>query len=255
MIIGAALVLALVAFLGNVMYLKNVKDDAYGDAQLVQVFVVKKAIPKGTTGEVAISQDYVRSGEIPNEYHPVNAITKLDDLKQKVSIADLSPGQVVVTGQFVDPSVAQVTFAQRVPAGQVAISVSVDQVRGVAGLLLPGDKVNMLVVDSSDDNRPNVSVMYQNVNILAIGTKPAPTVGDTSEATTKTTAAATTGDTGLITFAVPLDAAQRIAYVGSALKDTSLYLTLVPPENQPLNPAPGKIDTYTGGLLTPYDKK
>ena len=66
-------------------------------------------------------------------------------IRGKVALTKLSAGQIVVDGMFVEPRVAQVTAAQRIPAGQVAVTVSVDQVAGVAGLLVPGDKVNIMV--------------------------------------------------------------------------------------------------------------
>ncbi len=254
LIIVAALILAALAFLGNVLYLKGAQDRANKNAQTVQVSVVKKAIPKGLTGDQALSQEYIRAGEIPLEFRPGSAITDPNDIKNKVAITDLSPGQVLVDGQFVNPNVAQVTFAQRVPAGQVALSVSVDQVHGVAGLLVPGDKVNILVstTDPADEKKKGLTVMYQNVNILAIGATAAPQVGDTTQTKSSTSAA---GDSGLITFAVPLDAAQRIALAASgADSGSSIYLTLVPPDNTAADkPAPVTVQNVFDNLpLTPY---
>ena len=252
-----AVVLAIAAFLGVVLYANSVRTSAYGDAKLVKVFVVKKEIPKGLAGEQAISQEYVRSGDIPQQYRPGSAISNLEDIKNKVAITNLSAGQVVVTGQFVDPNVAQVTFAQRVPAGQVALTVSVDQIHGVAGLLLPGDKVNMMTVrNESATNKDNkvVSTLYQNVSILAIGTKTAPQAGDTTSDASNTNAS--TGDSGLITFSVPMEAAERIALSASGGPDGSyvLYLALVPPDNTPI-PAPvviGPSNMLSDTNLTPY---
>ena len=42
---------------------------------------------------------------------------------------------------FVDPADGLVTLLARIPDDQVAITISVDQVRGVAGLIVPGDLV------------------------------------------------------------------------------------------------------------------
>ncbi len=248
MIIVAALALAAVAFIGNVLYLNKVKEAAYDDAQLVKVYVVKQPIPKGLAGEQAISQDYVRVGEMPQEYRPGSAVSNIDDIKNKVAINALSPGQVVVDGQFVDPNVAQVTFAQQVPAGQVAISISVDQVHGVAGLLLPGDKVNILVstTDRNDEKRKIMNVMYQNVNILAIGTKTAPQAGAVAKEESETATQTTAADSGLITFSVPLEAAQRIALAHTGADGgSSIYLALVSPDNTPVDPRPAPVDSYS----------
>src|SRR5207237_1543476 len=102
-------------------------------------------------------------------------------------------------------------------AGQVAISIQVDQIHGVANLIVPGDKVNILAA-APDGER----FLFQNVNVIAIGSTPAPQPGET----TATTAAPATS-AGLMTFAVPPAAAAKISVA------QGIYLTLVPPDNQP----------------------
>lgn len=252
LLITVALVLAAIAFIGNVYYLNSAQQRAYDDAKLVQVFVVKKKVAKGVPGEIAISQDLVGTGKIPQQFRPGSSVAKLDDIKGKVAINDLSPGQVLVDGQFVDQSVAQVTNAQRVPAGQVAITISVDRIHGVAGLLLPGDKVNMLVSEK-DGEDTRVQTLYQNANILAIGSKAAAQAGETTDAKTNAATQASS-DAGLITFALPLEAAQRVALIQSAQDKFTFYLTLVQPDNQPVA-KPDSVDTggvFDGTGSSPY---
>jgi pilus assembly protein CpaB len=137
---------------------------------------------------------------------------------------------------FVEPRVAQVTAAQRVPAGNVAVTVSTDQVHGVAGLLVPGDKVNVMV--NIDDVQ---HVLLQNVPILFIGSQGAPQAGDTGEVTNP--------GSDLITFAVPQLDATRIAYASS--QPGGLYLALVPPDNQPVQAPPINKGNLFTGPLTP----
>jgi hypothetical protein len=106
----------------------------------------------------------------------------------------------------------------------------------VANLVVPGDKVNMLAT-APDGER----FLFQNVNVIAIGSTPAPQPGET---TATTTAASNTS--GLLTFAVPPLAAAKIALA----KD--LYLTLVPPDNQPVAVPPVNQNNLFQGPLTPY---
>lgn len=54
---------------------------------------------------------------------------------------------------------------------------------------------------------------------------------------------------GLITFAVPAEAASRIAY--AATQGGGLYLTLVPSDNQPAPVAPINGGNLFTGALTP----
>src|SRR5205807_10233070 len=114
------------------------------------------------------------------------------------------PGQVVVEGQFVDQRLAASTFAQRIPNGQVAVSVEVDKIRGVAHMLTPGDKVNILVTMPPEGER----TMLQNVDVLAVGTTIAPKLGDqVPAASSPATGAQPDEAAGLVTFAVPPAAA------------------------------------------------
>lgn len=257
-IIVAALILAVLAFVGNVMYLQGVQERAYDNAKLVKVHVVKKEIPKGLTGDQAISQEYVGTSEIPQEFYPATAIKDIADIKSKVAVNIIPVGAVVLNGTFVPANQAQVTTAQQVSPGNVAITVSVDQVHGVAGLLMPGDKVNLIVMatDRGDNAKGTAQVLYQNVRILAIGAKTAPQAGDTSSQQNKN--AAPDAGSGLITFEVPIEAAQRIALASTgAAGGSSLYLTLVPPNNDPVVGL-SKIttdDLFNGIPLTPYDNQ
>lgn len=234
-ILIVAVVVAVVAAGAIYSYLSSVQDRAYNNAKLVKVYRVDKDIKKGLPGEQAIDQEYVKSGDIPQKYRPTTALTDINAIRGKVALNDLSAGQIVVDGMFVEPRVAQVSFAQRIPPGQVAVTIQVDQVHGVANLVVPGDQVNILA-SAPDGER----YLFQNVNVLAIGSTPAPQPGDT----TATTPAAVGG--GMITFAVPPLAAAKISIA------SGVYLTLVPPGNQPVPVPPVNPNTIFSGPLTPY---
>lgn len=234
MVIGAVLVAAIAAF-ANYAYLGSVQDRAYGKAERLKVFVVDKLIPKGLPGERAVQEEFVKADEMPREFRPGTAITDVASLRAKVALTNLAPGQVVVDGMFVNPIDAQITFSQRIPAGHVAITIQVDQVRGVAGLLVPGDQVNILVKDSAGAER----YLFQNAPIIAIGTSAAPQAGDS--------AAAVNPGSGLVTFAVTPEAAAKIAL--ASVND--VYLTLVPKDNQPAQVPPASPDSLFQGPLVP----
>jgi pilus assembly protein CpaB len=252
-LVAVAIVLALLTGVGSMYYLNSVQQRAYDGAELVEVWTIKEAVSRGVPGEIALEQDLIAKDQIPTEYRPATAVTDIDSIRDNVAITDLAPGQVVVEGQFVPQEVAQTTNAQRVPEGEVAVSISVDKVHGVAGLPLPGDKVNLMVAESLEEGA-RVETLYQNVNILAIGTKTAKAPGESStdEGETADEGAA---DTGLVTFTVPLEAAQRIALVQSYPEQFTFYLTLVNPDNEVEEPKPGPIEStgvFSGAPVTPY---
>ena len=244
LILIVALAIGTVAAVSSVLYLNSVQSRANGNAKLVRVYKVSGPIPKGTTGDVAIGRNLVVASSIPQKFFPQTAVTDLTEIKGKVAPLDLAPGQILVDNQFVEPSVAHTSFSTtNVPSGQVAITISIDQVRGVAGLVVPGDKVDLMGV-FTPTNSPNTYAhfFYQNVNVIAIGSVAAPTAGNTAPA-------ANPGG-GLYTFAVPPDAAERIVL---ASQKNSIYLALVPPDNAPTAIQPvqdNTIDQASG--LTPY---
>lgn len=248
------LVLALAALIGVIAaflvwrYVDDVEQRAYDDARLVEVFKVVKDVPKGLPGEQALSEGYVKKDTIPAEYRPGNALTKRDAIRGKVALTDLSAGQPLVDGQFVDPRIAQVTFAQRIPAGQVAITMAISGEDAVGSLLVPGDRVNIIV---TDPNAPDGTkrFLFQNVRVLAIGAVAAPQPGDTEEVGAD--AEGETVDAGLITFAVPPLAAEKLDFVGPE----NMRLVLVPPDNQPQEVPPVNAGNLFDGDLTPYPEE
>ncbi len=152
-ILIAAVLIGAIAAYALYNYVNGVEDRAYQNAKRVQVFVVKQPIAKGTPGDQAVGDKLVQAGQIPQEFRPATAITDTAVLNGKVALTNLVPGQVVVDGMFVDQATAFVTFSERIPVDQVAVTVSVDQVHGVAGLLVPGDKVNLMVVLTRSSQR------------------------------------------------------------------------------------------------------
>ena len=255
-------------------YVNNVKDTAFNNAEQVPVYLVKQAVPRGTPGLEA--QAYITKENIPRKFKPGNAITALEDISGKVAVGDLVPNQVVVNDMFVeasDPSAIS-TFAEKLRRirnqDQTAVTISVDQVHGVAGLVQPGDYVNILIkpaipglsdvtsgagVSSSSSATSGAGAvgaryLYQKVEVLAVGKDALPQAG--SATTTPAAAGTETADSGLITLIVPTEAAQYIVSMDPA----TIYLVLVardykviplpPLTKAPITPGedPSKVTPY-----------
>lgn len=264
MILIAAIAVGLLAAFLVFNYVQGADDRANQDAQRVDVFVIEGDIARGLSGTQAFEQGLIVEDQIPQEFLPPTAITDPADIDGQVALNNLAPNQVLVQGMFVDPADAQVGFSELLEEGRVAVTVSLDQVRGVAGLLVPGDRVNMLVTASQEgDTSPlaqNARYLFQDVEVLAVGTEAAAQPGENITETAEGEEAPVeeeTGDTGLITFSVPPEAAQLIASVPVG----SLYLNLVPEDYEPSplseldiaalledNALPGE----QGDELTPY---
>jgi len=234
-VVIAAVALGVVAATLSYVYLNNAQQRAYHNAKMVKTYVVVKAVPQTLSGTVAINGGYLEQRSLPAEAVPQAAITDLTTIKDKEAAASYSVGQVVVTSMFVSTTAEAGAFSQSIPAGDVAVTISVDQVHGVAGLAVPGDKVDLLITQGTTE-----SALLQNVPVLAIGEQSA-TQGTTSSNGSASTTSAL--NSGFFTFAVkPADAA-RIALAQQ--QSLGIYLLLVPPNN----PVVSIPSVDVGGIL------
>ena len=196
----------------------------------------------------------------------------VDELAGLVAVTDLPSNAPLVTGNFVAPNVVNTGITDRLEEkGLVTVTFSVDQVKGAAYLIEPGDYVNVLSVKSiidevAEENPDNPEAqnvdavdsvstydyvaryVYQRAEVLAIDKALTPDLG---EKASETEGAARNG--GMITLAVPPDAVQTILSVGME----NVYLSLLPPSYEPSELPP--IDYFdsilpgeNGARLTPY---
>jgi pilus assembly protein CpaB len=201
-------------------YVNGVEDRAYQNADRVGVFVVKQPIPANMTGQEALNKRLIVQAQIPREFRPATALVDSSTINAKLAKTDLAVGQVVVDNMFVDKVDATSTWRDRLGTN-VAITVQLDQVKGMAGILQAGDEVTLLVELDGAENPANpaparsVRFLYSNVQVMAINGQGASVAG------------APGGDPvavgGPITFRVPLKAAEKIALAG-----TKMYIALEP---------------------------
>lgn len=258
LILVGAIAIGLVAVLLVVNYVRGIEDRANNNAKRVDVYVAKTDIPRGTGGEIASSDGAVGTAKIPQEFRPASAITTTDEIQNKVALFDIPQNTPIVQDMFVDPAQAQISFRERLKnPDHVAITVSVDQVHGVAGFLVPGDEVNLMVSPPPPEGESGgfqvtARYLYQKVQILAVGQSTLLSPGEQVQTTSTGAAAPAGAGSGMITFNVPPEAAQWIA---SAQTGGGLYMTLVADDYEP-RPLPeikaGSTLPGESGELTPY---
>ncbi len=275
--IAAIAVGALAAF-AIFNYVQGIEDRANEDVQRVQVIKVTQLIPRGMSGREALDLGYLDTdAAIAQEFYPETAVIDIAEIETKIAVSDLAPNQVVVANMFVERDNSLITNARRITSGRVAITISVDNIRGVAGLIVPGDFVNMMAIPggstvcdeaaTGDEGAPPpeaqpgdlsdlvifcspARMVYQAVQVLFVDRSPEPLPGE--QVATEGAEAAPT-NAGLLTLSVPPDAAQRIASVGG----DQWYLTLVPPDYAPaplppFDPTVALLPGEDPAILTPY---
>ncbi len=119
-------------------------------------------------GEV-IHPESLQVIEWPAESPVSGAFSRADDLLGRAVLYPVGPNQPL-TDKLVSAPGAGVGLAGRIPNGMRAIALRSDEVMGVAGFLLPGSHLDVLVtyrMDRSPD--PRTVTVLQNAEVIAAG--------------------------------------------------------------------------------------
>ena len=226
----ASVVLAAIATIAIVSYLRGVEEEVRGEAEPVDVFVAKDTNPAGTIGYSAIAQALIAPETIPRSVAPLDAITSLDEIRGRVAAVPIFPNEVIVNPRFVAPG--QAGGALTIPDRHVAMSVEVDVPPGVAGFVRQGDHVSLiahLLLQAANQQTeiPTSRFVVQDIEVLAVGRR---IVTETEQGQEESTQQ---GEGRLLfTIAVTPAEAERIAFV---INEGSLYFTLLPEGFSPIN--------------------
>jgi Flp pilus assembly protein CpaB len=241
-LIGAIVIGGLAAFL-TMNYVRGVENENAEQNQLVEVLVATGPITKGASADEAIATKLVAPDERRRADLPAAAVSRNAEIAGQVAAVDLSGGEIITSTMFVAETDMTGSKSTSLDKGNVAITISVDEAAGVAGLVQPGDSINILAqvkpADSGDGESSGLQAQgegyglstpsvyaFQDVRVLAVGQS----LGEPVAAGEGGEAASSGGGSGLITVQLPPDQAALLAGVRSA----SLYLTLNRPDYEPV---------------------
>lgn len=150
--------------------------------EMVDVVVAKGDLERGTN----VGPDNMAVRPVPREYVPGSAVTP--DLFANVEGArlavDMRAGEVLLRGTL--EGADEATFAHKVRDGVRAMTVAVDEVNSISGLLQPGDRIDLFFTArpprSGYTQAPETTmVLMQNVMLLATGRQVRPSIGDNGQ--------------------------------------------------------------------------
>jgi pilus assembly protein CpaB len=144
--IAGAIALATVGTVALVAYVQSARDEAEAAEALVDVWVVRSAIAEGVPA--ADIEGSLERTQVPGRIQAEGAVTDLDDLDGLVTSTALLPGEQIVAGRFVTPTVAR---QGDVPAGLLQVTVELDPQRALGGRVRAGDSVAVLLSFSPFD--------------------------------------------------------------------------------------------------------
>ena len=117
----------------------------------------------------AIDLTKLRMVRMPKETIPQGAFTNPNALGSRVLARSVVPGEPILESSLL-PEGAQAGLAALLEEDARAISIQVDEIRGVAGFIQPGSKVDVLATGNRGGGDVTETVL-QNVKVLAIDTK------------------------------------------------------------------------------------
>lgn len=132
----------------------------------VQVVVAKTGLPRGSV----ISSETVAVRAVPKEWAHSGSITP-DQFSRAEGSAlahPAGPGEPILWAQLVGQRAP--TFSARLSNGQRAVTVPVDEISSLSGMVEPGDRIDV-VVSARHGKRSYTFTLLQNVPVLATGTR------------------------------------------------------------------------------------
>ncbi len=147
---------------------------ASAQANQVSVLVAKRDIPQGA----AIDPASFEISIVPNQYVQPKAVTSLDRISGMVTVASISKGEQLTLSKLGYVGSKQPRgLAEATPIGKRAVTVAVDNIASLAGMVKAGDYVDVITViavpvmgpDGKQASQASVVPLFQNVLVLAVG--------------------------------------------------------------------------------------
>jgi pilus assembly protein CpaB len=231
-----AMTMAVMAAIIASVYLYQREASLRAVGRSVSVLVAAHDLAK----DVQLRHAHLTRQTIPHLFVPPGALTQTADAVGQVTLTAMQAGEAVTITRIAMPSQVYALSAV-LPSGHRAVTIPVNAVSGNAGLIRPGDRVDLLAqfaFGTTQRAEPMVQTLMQGAQVIAVGQTIAhriPSGASPSHAKAHQT----------ITLAVmPIDA-QRVVF---ALAHGRVHVSLQPSlqEQPPRRLAPSTAASVTG---------
>jgi pilus assembly protein CpaB len=134
----------------------------------LEAVVAAKSIPVGTI----VTRDHVRLVPWPARSPVPGSFTSIDAVVNRGAIVEVSENEPLTESKLA-PLGSGGGLPPTIPEGMRAISVRTNEVIGVAGFVIPGTRVDVLVTvkQRSNESEPISRAVVSNVQVLTAGTR------------------------------------------------------------------------------------
>jgi len=121
-----------------------------------------------------LASSSLREVSWPQEALPAGAFRSISDIVdaggRRVVLTAIDPNEPVLSSKITGPG-QRATLSATLQDGMRAVTIRVNDVEGVAGFVLPGDRVDVALTrqkDANGNNRSSTDIVLQNTRVLAI---------------------------------------------------------------------------------------
>ena len=167
-VLGIAVVMAAIASMG-VYRVVSVASKRAAPVTTVNTVVATHKLALGTR----LTSDHVRIAEWPAAAPVPKSFTKIEDVVNRGLIATVDENEPLTESKLA-PLEAGAGLPPSIPPGMRAISVKVNEVVGVAGFVVPGTRVDVMVTLTDrgrDQDNSLTRIVVSNVQVLTAGTR------------------------------------------------------------------------------------
>jgi pilus assembly protein CpaB len=136
---------------------------ATAEVPMTTVVAAEIAVPFGTK----INERHLKTLTMPAQYVPPGSFTSVDDVLNRVTVQPIVAGEILMRERFSEHEDGS-TLAALVSEKMRAVTVRVDDVIGVAGFLLPGNRVDVLAARRESGQRAVAETILRDVKVLAV---------------------------------------------------------------------------------------
>jgi pilus assembly protein CpaB len=148
------------------MRMRNIEANKTAPTAIKTIVVAAKPLRYGNEltaealREIPWSQDAVPKGAF-------NKISEILSGGKRVVLAPIEANEPVLALKVTGPG-QRATLSSLVEEGMKAVTIRVNDVEGVGGFVLPGDRVDVVLTRQTDKDKASTEIVLQNTRVLAV---------------------------------------------------------------------------------------
>jgi pilus assembly protein CpaB len=156
-------------------YLNSLEQKYRDESSPVPVLVARSYIAQGTV----LKDRMLQVAKVPRQYIQPGAITSMSELAGEdgknifITLLPVLENEQVTMSKLSNIK-NELGLAIVIPEGKTAVPLKADEITTLGGLIRPGNRVNVLCTFDYDDRGKQTSMttpLFQNVEVLSVGTK------------------------------------------------------------------------------------